>query len=202
MTAQFEKNLYWREQHDLNLVELERSCRSIVNYAETNFRGNIVEGDIPLIGDTYYSYNLLLYPLPEIHNLATAIRKTFLSIQPNTDNWWIKCWANVYTNQAYHDWHQHHTHYTETEQQQPSYHGIYCVSGDNTVTSYRNIISDCVSVHIPQTPNQLTVVANHPDWYHRTWPYKHTRDRITVAFNIIHGDSIDPFRWPNHWVPI
>lgn len=201
MAVTFERDLYWQEQHSLNLTELEQSCRSIVNYAETNFRGLVKESDIPLIGDTYYSYNLLLYPLPSIHSLATAIRTTFRSIQPNTNNWWIKCWANIYTEQAHYDWHQHHSNYTDAEQTCPSYHGIFCVQGNNSVTSYRNSATNA-TVHIPQHNNQMVIIANHPDWHHRTWPHKHTEDRITVAFNILHTDSIDAFRYPNHWMPL
>lgn len=196
----FDQNLYWREQHDLKLDELANSCVSVVNYAKTHLQGTAETVDIPLIGDTYNGYNLLLYPLPQIHLLYHSIRSSFRQIEP-AGNWWIKAWANVFENRAHYDWHQHHTHYNETTAVYPSYHGIFCVAGDDTATTYRNIVSN-TTVHIPQTPNQLTFIANHPDWYHRTWPYKHKETRVTVAFNVIHEDSLDAFKYPNHWLPL
>lgn len=196
----YEQNLYWREQHNLQLDELAVSCSSIVNYAKTNLRGTAEITDIPLIGDTYNGYNLLLYPLPQIHNLYHSIRASFRQIEP-LGNWWIKCWANVFENRTHYDWHQHHTHYKETNCEHASYHGIFCVAGKDTATTYKNFVTQ-EQVHIHQTPNQLTFIANHPDWLHRTWPYKHKETRITVAFNIIHEDSIDAFKYPNHWLPL
>ena len=196
----FEQNLYWREQHDLKLDELASSCISVVNYAKTHLQGTAEISDIPLIGDTYNGYNLLLYPLPQIHNLYHNIRSSFRQIEP-AGNWWIKAWANVFENRTHYDWHQHHTHYNETTAVYPSYHGIFCVAGDDTATTYRNINSN-TTVHITQTPNQLTFITNHPDWYHRTWPYKGVSERVTIAFNIIHEHSIDPFKYANHWLPL
>lgn len=196
----FEKNLYWIEQHNLDLFQLDSSCRSVVNYAKTHLVGSAEVSDIPLIGDTYNGYNLLLYPLPQIHTLYHSIRGSFRQINPS-GNWWIKCWANVYTNSTHYDWHQHHTHYNQNTADYPSYHGIFCVAGDDTATTYRNIVSN-TTVHIPQTPNQLTFIANHPDWYHRTWPYRGVNERVTIAFNIIHEHSVDPFRYANHWLPL
>jgi hypothetical protein len=196
----FEQNLYWREQHNLQLDELTNSCISIVNYAKTHLQGTAETTDIPLIGDTYNGYNLLLYPRPQIHNLYHSIRSSFRQIEPS-GNWWIKTWANVFENRTHYDWHQHHTHYLETNSNYPSYHGIFCVAGTDTATTYRNFITQ-EQAHIHQTPGQLTFIANHPDWYHRTWPYKHEETRITVAFNVIHEDSIDAFKYPNHWLPL
>lgn len=197
----FEKNLYWTEQHNLDLAQLESSCRSVVNYAETNLKGSAEVVDIPLIGDTYNSYNLLLYPLPELSKLYHSIRHTFAQIESG-ENWWIKCWANIYRDKSHYDWHQHNTSYVDNPNEKyTSYHGIYCVAGEDTVTSYRNIHSQS-AVHIPQTPNQLTIIANHPDWYHRTWPYKGVRERVTIAFNILHSDCIDAFKYANHWLPL
>lgn len=197
----YEKNLYWSEQHNLDLDKLESSCRSVVNYAKTHLIGSAEVSDIPLIGDTYNGYNLLLYPLPEIHSLYNSIKSSFRQVEPRGE-WWIKTWANVYTNSAHYDWHQHYTSYVDNPTaQHNSYHGIYCVAGEDTATTYRNL-STSTTVHIPQTPNQLTLIANHPDWYHRTWPYKGATERVTIAFNILHQDSIDAFRYPNHWLPL
>jgi hypothetical protein len=198
------ENFYWVEQHSIDLVELERSCRAIVSYADTHLRGTAPDPmhNNALIGDTYNGYNLLLYPLPGISELYNAIRSSWRQLN-SEPNWWIKCWANVYTNSQYHDWHQHKTHiaanYDSHEPRWPSYHGIYCVAGENTMTSYR---CENHTVHIPQTPNQLSLIVNREDWFHRTWPYKGPGDRITVAFNILHGTEIEPFRYANHWLPL
>jgi len=146
------------------------------------------------------SYNLLLFPLPEIQRLYYSIAGSFKQIRKDSD-WWIKCWANVYSDQAHHDWHQHHTHYTETVPMYPSYHGIFCVQGIDTATTYRNNNTN-EQVHIYQKPNQLTLIQNHADWYHRTWPYKQKETRITVAFNIIHRQDLLPFAHINHWMPL
>ena len=205
----FEKNLYWVEEHQLNVDKLESSCRSVVNYAKTNLMGIAEVSDASnvskhhpysLIGDIYNGYNLLLYPLPELHQLYNCIRTSFRHIETE-GNWWFKCWVNVYSNSAHYDWHQHNESYVDTDTQHNSYHGFYCVAGDNTVTTYRNLAEN-TTVHIPQTPNQLTLIANHPDWYHRTWPYKGDRDRVSVAFNILHEDNINAFQYPNHWIPL
>lgn len=196
----YQKNLYWSETHRLNLKDLTDSCTAVVNYAENNLKNPSLSVDIPLIGDTYNSYNLLLFPLPEIHNLYRSIQSTFKQIR-SEPNWWIKCWANVYTNQAHYDWHQHNTHYRGNVPMYPSYHGIFCVQGIDSATTYRNSTT-AEQVHIYQQPNQLSIIQNHPDWSHRTWPYKHPETRVTVAFNIVHLEDIDPFQYVNHWVPL
>lgn len=195
----WKQDLYWCEQHSVDLTELAASCRSITQYASTELPQTHT-ATIPLIGDSYYNYNLLLYPLAEINRLYHCIQRTFKQIQPGAD-WWIKCWANLFEQQAHYDWHQHHTHYGAEPSQYPSYHGIFCVQGQQTVTTYHNNTTNS-RVHIPQLPNQLTVIENHPDWYHRTWPHKHSETRITVAFNILHATSIDSFKYANHWVPL
>ena len=197
-------NFYWVEQHSINLEDLESSCRQIVDYANANLKGIAPDPmrENSLIGDTYNGYNLLLYPLPGISALYNAIRSSWSQLNQGPD-WWIKCWANVYTNSQYHNWHQHKTHiaedYDNYEPQYPSYHGIFCVAGVNTVTSYRN---ESQTIHIPQQPNQLSIIPNRDDWYHRTWPYKGEGTRVTVAFNILHRTEIDAFRYANHWLPL
>lgn len=197
-------NFYWVEQHNLDLAVLADSCKRVVDYANTTLKGTAADPmkDNALIGDVYNAYNLLTYPLPGISELYTAINTSWSQLNQGS-GWWIKTWANVYENREYHPWHQHKTHiaadYDSHKPSHASYHGIFCISGVDSVTSYRNAEK---TIHIYQKPNQLSIIPNRDDWYHRSWPYPGPEVRITVAFNIMHITEIDPFRYANHWLPL
>lgn len=195
---QLEKNLYWRTCLDQPTDVLRRSVRQLDAWVNEN----ITEAQDALddrfhIGDVYNGYNLFAYPLDGFSALYRDIRCCFEKISGLSDMW-IKAWANVYQGRSY-TWHSHKTH-TWLDQDHcavhPSWHGIYCVTADETCTTYKH--RDGATVHIPWLENQLVFVESQDEWLHRTWP----GERITVAFNIMHRRDIDPFRYKNHWMPL
>ena len=163
------------------------------------------------------SYNLVLHPLPQFHELYFAIRDMFYKAQSmefdNTikTNYWMQVWANFYyhDNYPYENWHSHGS------LQDFSWHGFYCVDTEESITSYNFKNSNKYDI---QCKDNLMVMGLNNN-QHRTYPWTNTdRPRITIAFDIITEKTfmtnqnkiqktfselaIDTPQLRNHWMPI
>lgn len=201
----FTDNLYWKTELSCDTQALAESSTMLDEWTAKNLPNN----PDPLpdhfhIHDVYNNYNFFAYPLPGIQCLYDQVCLSFSKISP-VEDMWIKAWVNVYNNNSSHSWHAHKPHtwldYEDFEPVHASWHGIYCVVGDETFTTYKNTRT-LESVYIPWEKNQLVFVENQEDWLHRSWKSNSTTPRITIAFNILHRSSIDPFRYANHWLPV
>lgn len=196
----YHKNLYWSTQLDCELSQLRSSCIKVNDWVNDNIKGTPDPLDSKFhIFDVYNSYNFFGFPLEGISYLSRCIEEHFASIC-DVNDMWIKGWVNVYQNGQSYDWHTHKQHTWLDQEHTPlhtSWHGIYCVIGDDTCTTYKHQTGS--TVHIPWKENQLVFVKNTNDWLHRTWSSK---NRITVAFNILHREDIDPFRYGSNWLPL
>lgn len=201
----FYKNLYWQASLGCDTTLLAASCVDLDNWVMANMSDN--PDPLPEhfhIYDVYNNYNFFAYPLPGVHALFEGICQNFSVVADPTDMW-IKAWVNVYKPGMSHDWHHHKTHTwlddSSYKVQHASWHGIYCVVGDDTCTTYKHTETH-ETVHIPWKDNQLALIENKENWLHRSWKPKQGQQRITVAFNIMHRESIDTFRYANHWMPV
>lgn len=198
------KDLYWQTTLDCDLEQLKSSVLTLDEWVNNNLTDNPDPlPDIFHIHDVYNNYNFFAYPLPQTSKLFRGVVNSFSQIE-SCDDMWIKAWVNVYNNTA-HTWHSHKSHTwldnPNHKQFAPSWHGIFCVVGDGTCTTYKNVEED-LTVHIPWQPNQLAFIENQAGWSHKCWKPKGDETRITIAFNILHQKDIDPFRYKNHWIPL
>lgn len=145
----------------------------------------------------YSKYNLLLYPLPQFHELYNEI-KTFFH-ECNTDtvhkNFYVQCWLNIYNKNDYIEWHHH------SPEEHHAWHGFFCVDCEPSYTRYR-IKGQPDDALVQSENNQLVLSPSGRD-QHRTapWPYD-DRPRITIAFDIIPKEYIIHDQFLNHWIPI
>jgi hypothetical protein len=198
----YHDDLYWKHQLACDLPGITQGCLEL----DTWVREHCKDAPDPLdekfhIHDVYNNYNVFAYPLPGFSELFYQLRESFAQISDASDTW-IKAWVNVYNDSASHVWHQHKSHTWLDRDHEPvhaSWHGIYCVRGDDTCTTYRS--KQGVTVHIPWQDNQVAFIQNTPDWMHRSWPSKQEQPRITIAFNVMHRQDIDVFRYHDHWIP-
>lgn len=194
---------YWKRTLDCDTDTLNTSCRSIETFVREEFPEPCPD---PLsknfyLYDLYNHYNIFAYPAPQISQLFLGIKTAFKEIN-SSEGMWIKGWVNIYKGKDSHNWHNHKSYTQEdTNHLHQSYHGIFCVNGSGSFTTYRNRITK-EQHHIQWEPNELAIIPTHDDWLHRSWPYVGDGERITVAFNIMHQDHIDTFRYKNCWTPL
>ena len=199
-----QNNLYWQSKLDLDNEQVLSSCVTANNWVNHNITDCVDPlTDVFHIANVYNSYNLFALPLPGFHQLYSEVCSNIKQVIDSTD-YWIKAWVNVYGPDKYHTWHGHKEHTWMDDDsyvaKHNSYHGIVCVNGIDSVTSYKR---DNNTVHIPWTENnQFVLIRNSEDWQHRTWPYKHKGNRVTVAMNLFHRQDIDTFRYGSHWLPV
>lgn len=172
---------------DIDIDEIYKSCKNINAYITENFNDIDYHGISPNTTKSFAQYNLLLYPLPQFHELYEKIRSMFRGLVAE-DTYVMQCWLNMYSKEDYLDWHYHWI-------EENTWHGYFCVKGNDTITSYKTPdgeINDVVNKN-----NQLVMSAN--GLHHRTYPGE---ERVTIAFDIVPSKIIDPFGLKNHWMPI
>ena len=149
----------------------------------------------PATTNVFSSYNLLMYPFDELHELREEIEKFFHECCIDEKKYYIQCWMNIYKKGQYIGWHKHWA------PEDNSWHGFFCVDCEPSKTTYKipgkhdefDIVSE----------NNLLVISKSNGDMHRTWPWDQAdRDRITIAFDIVPKDKVDPEVWLNHWLPI
>jgi hypothetical protein len=193
---------------NLNLEEIRTSCDYMHALVSKNFvvlekTGNqLLEeqlkpywGNAPASTRSYGSYNLLLFPYNGFHKLYEEIRTTFREIVPE-GNYYIQCWLNSYKKGEFIDWHGH------WQSEYISWHGFYCVDVEPSKTTYR--IQGFPDLEVNSEDDLLVLSPSGKD-EHRTWPWHdETRPRITIAFDIVPGEFLDPTEKHNfnHWIPI
>ena len=148
----------------------------------------------PTTTKLFHLYNILMYPLPELHELHQEIKEFFYQVNPNRKNkYYVQCWLNVYHKGDYIDWHGHWV-------QPDTWHGFYCVNVEpNSSTEYKIPgLDKNVTVH---SLNNLLVIGRGND-SHRTSEWIDDTPRITIAIDIVPRKFIEYNKWLNHWIPI
>jgi hypothetical protein len=144
----------------------------------------------------YMSYNLLMYPLPEYHELFKEIFTFFKEVQDEGDDkkYYIQCWLNVYNKGEFIGW---HTHWPPEAK---AWHGFYCVYTEpNSGTHYR-LPPDDKQIFVPSEDNLIVISKSDGDLHMSTEWTDETHPRVTIAFDIIPRENI--VCGLNHWVPI
>lgn len=185
---------------DLNLNQLKYSCYLMHDFVKKHFDKEMpayddVSGKTSLTTNLYNTYNLFMYPYDEFYNLYQEIKTLFHDCCIDEDQYYIQCWVNFYKKGDFIDWHNHWAPEHRT------WHGFFCVDCEPSKTTYNvpgyNEPLDIVS------ENNLLVMSRSNGDTHRTWPWEdETKDRITIAFDIVPRQFIDPGVFLNHWVPI
>jgi hypothetical protein len=186
---------------NLDLVVMKNSCYKMRNVIDEHFKEKILEAEYledegklsPLTTQGFEHYNLLMYTFNGFHSLYFEIQKLFQQFNKSNDNYYIRCWLNIYEKGNFVDWHDH---FPPTS---GSWHGFFCVDCEPSKTTYRlPNIAETVDI---VSENNLLVLSKSAGDQHRTWPWEHAdRDRITIAFDIVPATYTGEFL--NHWIPI
>ena len=186
---------------NLDLSEIRNSCYKMSNVIDTHFKEKIIaveyvedEGKLsPLTTKGFEYYNLLMYGFDGFHSLYFEIQKLFRQFNQSNENYYIRCWLNIYQAGNFVDWHDHYPSKCN------SWHGFFCVDCEPSKTTYQlPNISKPVDII---SENNLLVMSKSNGDRHRTWPWEYEdRDRITIAFDIVPATHTGDFL--NHWIPI
>ena len=188
---------------NLNLDVMAKSSMELYNLVLDKFGDGRVDygGQSTMTTRLFSNYNVLLYPFPGMHELYEEIKSFFYDTHKYhngdpSEKFYIQCWINVYRKGDFIDWHGHWS--SECN----SYHGFYCVqTGEESGTLYRipNVDGE---VYIPSKPNRLVISKSDNDLHRSTEWLDEKNPRITIAFDIVPRQYVDPYQWLNHWVPI
>lgn len=143
----------------------------------------------------YEAYNVFLSPLPGFAELYSLVVDYFKSKQPNYKNYAIAGWVNVYQKGGYLDWHKHSSSLVEHDNR---WHGYVCINAEPSKTLYKN------EQNLVETIDNKNgfITLSPAGMCHRTTPWTDQKQpRITIAFDFILRDQIDPMHF-TRWIPI
>ena len=188
---------------NINLVNLRESCNLIYNKIkllplDDNWYNNDGQPNAPNTTKSFNQYNVLTFPLPQIHELFTEIKTVLYECERKyygtnlKCNYFIQAWLNVYKKGQFIDWHSHRYDVAR------AWHGFICISTEPSETIYK---FDDQIINVPSKDNQIVLGISENN-KHKTnpWPFS-DRDRITIAFDIIDRIGLRDVN-PNHWIPI
>ena len=183
---------------NLDLEKIRESSKAMSHFIFEQFGNDEprFSTNSPAITKLYASYNLLMYPLPEFHELFQEICTFFKEIQEEGDDkkYYMQCWLNIYHKGEFIDWHDHWPTASK------AWHGFYCVySGSDSGTHYR-VPPDGEEYFIPSKDNFIIMSKSDGDQHKSTEWNDETNPRVTIAFDIVPRECIDGGL--NHWIPI
>lgn len=201
-TTELIENYIYTRTLNLNLHHLHDSCDKMYKLIKKSFVNNKMEhsGHTTLSTKLYASYNLLLYPLPGLHELFHEIKKLFNQVNTSEksqhEKYYMQCWLNYYKKGQFIDWHGH------WPAEQNTWHGYYCVDVEPSHTSYKLPDNDG-NITVIHNKNNLLVLSPSDGDIHKSseWMYD-DRPRITIAFDIVPRQHLLYDVFLNHWIPV
>lgn len=191
------KNYIHTKKLDLDLDQVRDSCAKMRKVIQLNFmdKPQHYSGQATMTTKLFAQYNVLLYPFPQFHELFIEIQKMFRELYGDDGKkYYIQCWANFYEKGEFINWHDHWL------PEQEAYHGFYCVDVEpNSFTSY-SLKDDDEIIDVPSKDNLLVISKSDGD-LHKSSEWLEDRPRITLAFDIVPREHINPTGWLNHWIP-
>ena len=184
---------------NLDLVELHFSWRGMYQIIQNNFIGREEHygGQATMTTKLFSQYNVLMYPFDGFHELYEEIRNVFHEVSDSNDKHYMQCWLNVYQKGEFIDWHSHWQSHTN------SWHGFYCVDVEpDSYTDYKIPINGKIEeIRIP-SENNLLVIGKSDNDTHRSSDWTRDNPRVTIAFDIVPKQFLEPNIWLNHWIPV
>ena len=156
--------------------------------------GNELTANSSMYSETWVLYNFFIHPYPGVFELYSGLKKTFRNIVNNNEPYYMQSWINFYNKDDVIDWHKHWPGEMKT------WHGFYCVNAKNSTTVYRWPPST-EETHVECDDDLLVLNQSNGD-IHKTLPWNEDVPRISIAFDIVPAENIDPLIWNNHWMPI
>jgi len=212
-------------QTNLDIRVLKNTCDQMYEAIKEHFTSdkNDYSGQSTLTTKLFTKYNLLLYPLPGLHDLYFTISDVFHSCLTdyhegkNGRKYVMQCWLNYYKKGDYINWHSH------ADFDSGNWHGFLCVDTEpDSHTSYiwpNDEIRKGLVVDIKSEDGLMVMGLSNGD-KHKSSEWQHNnRPRITIAFDINPIESIDKeitnqyagkylhamkdsSLFVNHWIPI
>ena len=143
----------------------------------------------------YEAYNVFLCHLPGFAETYRLICDKFKEKESNYKDYAIAGWVNVYNKDGYLDWHKHGD---SVYSHDGRWHGYVCVNAEPSKTMYKD--ENGLVETIENTNGYITL--SHAGLAHRVTPWQSkNKPRITIAFDLIRRENIDPLLI-NRWIPI
>ena len=185
---------------NLNVQNIRNNCYIMQGMIMNNFgdgKGRKVypaEKSTPTT-ELYVNYNLLLHPFSGFHELFVNIKDMFNHFKEDDDNYYLQSWLNVYKKGDYIDWHNH------WDPKARAWHGFYCVSVPEPSSTLYKLPNIEEIIEIRSEENLLIMGKSDGD-LHRSTENTSDEDRITIAFDIVPQEQINPYKLLNHWIPL
>jgi len=186
----------------MTLIQLEDSSKKLANLVNDRFdefyqtfpKGymNFAKGSRST--ELYEAYNVFLSHYPGFTDLYKAVVNTIKNKVHNYHDYALAGWVNVYNKGGYLNWHKHGP---ENVVHDGRWHGYVAVNAEPSKTLYKDNDNN-----ITEIENQNGFITLSPaGFYHRTTEWEKDNPRITIAFDVIKREQIDPLLI-NRWIPI
>ena len=146
---------------------------------------------------THYhkKYNLFSFRCTELHKLYSSLSKT-INLLVNDDNYYIRCWVNIFRKGENISWHNH------WEQEYKTYHGYYCVNTEGKHESYTDYVIPNELMKRITSKDGLCVFGKSQGDRHKTYEWNNEGERITIAFDVIPFFAIRNNNIMHNYLPI
>jgi len=144
----------------------------------------------------YETYNVFLCHMPGFREVFQLILQKFKEKQHNYYDYAVAGWVNIYKKDTYLDWHKHGS---DPVAHDGRWHGYVCVNAEPSQTLY----ADDNKKLIKNIENRNGYITLSPaGLMHRVTPWTQINEpRITIAFDFIPANQIDPYLI-NRWIPV
>lgn len=195
MNILIDNYLYSQETTELNNDELFNECMRV-----EDFLIRAIQDPAPLqdygcfTSANYNKYNLFNFHTKNINKLFGIFQKYIKPTLDKNEQYMIQCWLNVFREGQFIDWHAH------WPAEHKVTHGYYCVNVGDSITSYK-FPSTGVEYDV-SNKNGLLVFGESAGDFHKSsaWTDK-SKERITIAFDILPIFNIADYPINNHYVP-
>ena len=186
----------------MTLIQLENSSNLLAKEVSERFdefyktfpKGYMKFAEGSRSTELYEAYNVFLCHYPGFTDLYRQIVTTIKSKIPNYQEYALAGWVNIYNKGGYLNWHKHGP---ENVVHDGRWHGYVAVNAEPSQTVYRD--KDEIVKTIDNKDGHITLSP--AGLYHRVSEWNKDQPRITIAFDIIRREQIDPLLL-NRWIPI
>jgi hypothetical protein len=139
---------------------------------------------------SYYhkEYNLFHFPCNELSALFRNMCSKFPEVIKTGENYYIRCWVNLFGKNKNIPWHKH------WDAEERTYHGFYCVNTEGENESYTEYqIPGLENICRITSKDGLCVIGKSDGDYHRASEWLNEgKYRVTIAFDIIPCSTLRP----------
>jgi hypothetical protein len=144
--------------------------------------------------ELYECYNVFLSPLQGFAEVYQKVIDTFKKHETEYLNYAVAGWVNVYHKGGNLKWHKHGS---DIHEHDGRWHGYVAVNSEPSKTMYRD--SNKLITTIDNKDGYITL--SHAGLYHQVTEWELDKPRITIAFDFVLRNDIDPMNM-TRWIPV